>query len=144
MNISPERLICSWLNDRLPAPPIRALQSRPEPYWSRPTERTWFPPITRVGSLHVAVSRQKRFRAKTVGALFRCRSAGTITTISADIGVRKRLWWEDRTRWEPLKDSRILSPSKCSEICALFSHISSFVGLLPACPNKTRGLKNYG
>lgn len=41
---------------------------------------------------HVCVSRQKRFRAKTVRALFRCRSAGTITTITITVtGSGRRL-----------------------------------------------------
>lgn len=56
-----------------------------------PAETSTFQPIATVSLRHVPVSRQKRFRAKTLGSLFRRRSAGTITTITVDIGVRTPL-----------------------------------------------------
>lgn len=52
--------------------------------FSRPKAHR-FGPMTTVWFWHVRVSRQKRFRAKTDQRLFSCRSAGTITTITADI-----------------------------------------------------------
>lgn len=51
----------------------------------RPAEGGAFWPMVSVEMKHVPVSRQKRFRAKTVRSLFRCRSAGTITTVSGII-----------------------------------------------------------
>lgn len=69
-------------------PPFGPITGRP----SRPAEGGTFRPMATAGMVHVPVSRQKRFRAKTVGSLFRCRSAGTITTIPADNGVATALW----------------------------------------------------
>lgn len=61
----------------------------------RPTEDWAFRPIVAIESTHVPVSRQKRFRAKPARSLFRCRSAGTITTVTGDNGVQMALLYMD-------------------------------------------------
>lgn len=66
----------------------------------RPTEDWAFRPIVAIESMHVSVSRQKRFRAKTARSLFRCRSAGTITTVRGDNGVQMALLYMDCARCE--------------------------------------------
>ena len=114
LNAPSARWLCARWND---GPSFTPIRGRPPCLEESEASR----PMALLGCGHVPVSRQKRFRAKTVRALFRCRSAGTITTITADNGVGTALfirglravWTTKGPAAAALEDARVLRRFLC-------------------------------